>query len=281
MEGLTNSNVCENEAYYPSSHKNTWQLEERLPTNPAEAYISSISHKETIKVEEIEDEEGENVFSLINTNDCCYSGMLMTDKGDVPVIKKENFICNTSLTVKRGYNEESSKVKWFPCDKCEISNNNGNFSQHSLIHDGLKPFQCDKCDKSFTEKGNLNKHKLLHEGIKHFECDICEIKFTRKDALKIHKLLHEGVKPFGCDTCEIKFTRKGDLNQHKRLHEGIKPFECEICEKRFALKHDLNQHKAIHESMKPFGCAMCERRFTAKSSLNRHKLTHEGISAQK
>ena len=100
MEGLISTNVCENEAYYLLAHKNTWQLEQQMPTHSTEAYLSSISHLETIKLENIEDEEGESACPLVNPNDYCYSGILMIEKVDVPVIKKEKVICNNRFTVK-------------------------------------------------------------------------------------------------------------------------------------------------------------------------------------
>lgn len=36
-----------------------------------------------------------------------------------------------------------------------------NFVDHARVHLGIKPYQCKKCDKSFTQKGNLRKHERV------------------------------------------------------------------------------------------------------------------------
>ncbi|CAI2361112.1 unnamed protein product [Moneuplotes crassus] len=37
-----------------------------------------------------------------------------------------------------------------------------NFLDHCRSHYGIRPYQCDECDRSFTQKGNLVKHKKTH-----------------------------------------------------------------------------------------------------------------------
>merc|ERR1712129_489487 len=54
--------------------------------------------------------------------------------------------------------------------------------------------ECDKCNKTFTQKRNLTTHKKSkHEG-KRFACDLCDHKATRQSNLKEHKQsAHDGV----------------------------------------------------------------------------------------
>ena len=56
-----------------------------------------------------------------------------------------------------------------------------------------KPFKCNICDASFTQKGNLNGHVAsIHEGKKPFKCSICDASFTKKGHLDGHvALVHE------------------------------------------------------------------------------------------
>lgn len=37
-----------------------------------------------------------------------------------------------------------------------------NLLDHARMHKGIRPFLCDFCNKSFTQKGNLRKHLLQH-----------------------------------------------------------------------------------------------------------------------
>ncbi|CAI2370989.1 unnamed protein product [Moneuplotes crassus] len=37
-----------------------------------------------------------------------------------------------------------------------------NFLDHCRMHYGIRPYQCDQCERSFTQKGNLKSHKLTH-----------------------------------------------------------------------------------------------------------------------
>ena len=57
-----------------------------------------------------------------------------------------------------------------------------------------KPFKCNICDASFSEKGSLNKHVAsVHEGKKPFQCTICDAKFGARGTLNSHvRTIHEG-----------------------------------------------------------------------------------------
>ena len=70
----------------------------------------------------------------------------------------------------------------------------------NAVHEGKKPFGCDKCDRKFTSEKDLKRHiSEVHEGTKPFECEFCDRKFSRKDAVKHHiAQVHEG-KLFKCD----------------------------------------------------------------------------------
>ena len=50
-----------------------------------------------------------------------------------------------------------------------------------------KPFQCDICQKSFTQKASMTTHILtIHEGKKPHQCEICDERFTMKHHMKRH-----------------------------------------------------------------------------------------------
>ena len=48
-------------------------------------------------------------------------------------------------------------------------------------------FECDKCEKKFTNKSHLKRHiQSIHEGMM-FQCNLCDFQSKRQDYLKTHQ----------------------------------------------------------------------------------------------
>ena len=90
-----------------------------------------------------------------------------------------------------------------------------------------------------------------------FECDLCEKRFTQKKNLKRHRETVHGQQKSNylnltgeqetnpCDTCGANFTRIDNLNRHihlAHLQDMIK-FTCRYCKKQFDKKWVLNRHE--------------------------------------
>ena len=166
-------------------------------------------------------------------------------------------------------------VKPFTCDTCGKSFAQSKFLKaHKRTHTGIKPFICDTCGKSFAQPGKLTNHKTIHTGVKPFTCDTCGKPFAVLGQLKKHKITHTSVKPFTCDTCGKSFAQPGQLTTHKRTHTGVKPFTCDTCGKPFADSGHLKRHKRTHTGVKPFTCDTCGKSFAHSGYLNMHKRMH-------
>lgn len=193
--------------------------------------------------------------------------------------KNNKYFCNVcdsqfeSASVLNDHFLTHSNDKSFKCYYCsEIFLEEKSLKFHLKFH---KPFHCERCDKSFTEKFYYNEHQLIHTGEKPFSCSKCPKKFIRKKDYKVHFKTHSDDKPFECTICNKTFALKSRLNRHSNIHLGIKPFACEFCSKQYSRNDDLIIHRRSHTGDLPFQCTYCPKRFTNQSNCISHMRTHK------
>ena len=73
--------------------------------------------------------------------------------------------------------------------------------------------KCIICKTSFPEP-LFNAHQC--SGAKPFECNICEKTFTQKNTLANHKRTHTGEKPYSCDVCQKSYSQSSGLSAHNK-----------------------------------------------------------------
>jgi KRAB domain-containing zinc finger protein len=98
---------------------------------------------------------------------------------------------------------------------------------HLFTH-GQKPFNCNICSKTFSQKNKLTYHRRTHFGDKPFECSICSRKFTYNQTLKDHfKIMHTDFQ-VKCEVCLKTYKSKQGLRSHMlRIHK--QNFACDSC----------------------------------------------------
>ncbi|MEE6490964.1 hypothetical protein FKM82_016059 [Ascaphus truei] len=96
------------------------------------------------------------------------------------------------------------------------------------LPNGERPFHCNQCGASFTQKGNLLRHIKLHSGEKPFKCPFCSYACRRRDALTGHLRTHSVGKPHKCNYCGRSYKQRSSLEEHKeRCHNYLQNVRME------------------------------------------------------
>ena len=118
--------------------------------------------------------------------------------------------------------DNSEKLKIY-CEQCGKSFYHQSYLvRHVKGHNGIKDYQCNKCEKGFTSHPSLAQHiDVIHLGKKSFVCNECGETFGRRATMKIHFLKHTKELPFGCKHCSERFRANVVLKKHMRkTHPG-------------------------------------------------------------
>ncbi|SMN22864.1 similar to Saccharomyces cerevisiae YPR186C PZF1 Transcription factor IIIA (TFIIIA) [Maudiozyma saulgeensis] len=187
---------------------------------------------------------------------------------------------NKSASKSASISTSSSRAKTFFCDHKDCDKA---FTRPSLltehqqsVHLGLKPFDCNQCDKSFARKNHLERHLLSHldNNEKPFHCSICNKGVITSQQLKRHEITH--TKSFECPYkgCSEAFYKHPQLRSHiMAIH--LQTLTCKQCNKTFQRPYRLEHHIKKHhnpEIATPYHCSFlgCLQSFKTWTQLTLH-----------
>lgn len=135
------------------------------------------------------------------------------------------------------------------CHQCKfVFRDHTSLDLHVKKQHSERPFQCDKCERSYTQKNNLNRHKQNHhENPGSFICGICDKAFNRKDLLDRHMGRHTENRGVQCSECEKRFKTKSGLNAHVNgVHRNKRQYVCDVCGFRTKWNSAYLEHCKLH-----------------------------------
>ncbi|CRK98348.1 CLUMA_CG011708, isoform A [Clunio marinus] len=146
-------------------------------------------------------------------------------------------------------------------------------------------YNCDQCEKKYTQKIQLKKHiEIVHMQRRDFVCTTCGASFGTNSVLKMHLLSHQDFRAECCDVCGFRFHTKAKLRRHMKSHTGERNYQCNICCKKFLYSYNVVAHiRNVHEKRKKrdamlFHCRFCTDKFEVPEQLDEHmEECHSGL----
>ena len=87
-------------------------------------------------------------------------------------------------------------------------------------HNGLLPYLCDSCPKSFIDAHGLKSHKShIHDRFYRYQCGICKEKFIKKHGAATHVVKHIDKPSYRCMGCLLEFQcQQTGMNHVAKIH---------------------------------------------------------------
>ncbi|CAH1994807.1 unnamed protein product [Acanthoscelides obtectus] len=165
------------------------------------------------------------------------------------------------------------KIRKYICDECDKGfNGNKDLEEHYRVEHGGFRYTCEHCKKEFKNKYAHRDHVQQHEAPKEFRCNICNKSLSARAALHTHRLVHKDE----LDICNVCGKGVKCMKSHMLSHAEKKQHECEFCQKKFAWRTSLVVHMRTHTGEKPYACEFCDKTFAQRPAIIAHRRHHTG-----
>ncbi|XP_037931959.1 zinc finger protein 836-like [Teleopsis dalmanni] len=177
--------------------------------------------------------------------------------------------------------EHKSANKPYMCEYCQNSyslynsliRHTKNIHTHadSRKRPNEKDYICELCAKIFKRIYNLNDHIMaIHQGLRPYKCPQCDKTFSARKTLKVHELTHSDQKQFSCKFCNKTFRQATLLKYHIEQHITSPELLCPICKRARKSLEDLKIHLEEHQKKMRHLCTKCGKLFNKKSNMLAH-----------
>ena len=165
-----------------------------------------------------------------------------------PLPKKSPNSLNNKSDQKKSNKSPTKKMNrndsLFFCDKCEYSARlNGNLVRHiNMIHLKVR-FECEGCQKTYSDKRALMRHVQANRGPKS-DLLYCS-KYTKEKRNLMEELKYDAERnEHNCKICNFSSESEDKCLRHVyRVHNlSRNTLTCKKCQIRFALKNDFIEH---------------------------------------
>ena len=133
--------------------------------------------------------------------------------------------CGKSFTTPSTWKNHKygcTRQKLFKCNSCrKCFLFNSMLRQHNRRHICQKLFKCfyGRCNNRYKHPQDLERHIDTHQAVK-FDCEMCDKSFSQKHLLKRHSVVHSNVCAYKCEHCREKFHHYNQLDRHhKKCHK--------------------------------------------------------------
>ncbi|VDI39139.1 Hypothetical predicted protein [Mytilus galloprovincialis] len=139
-----------------------------------------------------------------------------------------------------------------------------------------KVYECDICDRIFSEKVYLKLHTRIHKGFKPYKCPDCDGRYNDCIELQDHRKLHAYVEKTKTSTKPVKEkkTSTSEVVKIKPTNENEMKYKCK-CGRRYSNLVKYKSHVLAHKDHPTdLKCYLCEATFSRRRALQLHLNEH-------